>query len=56
MKNSELFIDAYNKIDAFLKREGNYDVNISFTHKLKNSKNGIIRKRKDELILSLIHI
>lgn len=50
MKNSELFIDAYNQIDAFLKKEGNYDNSISFTHKLKNSKNGIIKKRKEELI------
>ena len=50
MKNSDLFIEAYNSIDNFLKKEGNYDSHVSFSQKVKNSRNKIIKNHKDELI------
>ena len=39
MKNSDLFINAYNQIDAFLRKEGEFDSDASFTYKVKKSKN-----------------
>lgn len=50
MKNSDLFVQAYNAIDSHLKKEGGYDSHASFSHKVKNSKNKTIRNFKDELI------
>lgn len=50
MKSSDLFIDAYNSIDNYLKKEGNYESHVSFMHKIKHSKNNIIRNHRDDLI------
>ena len=49
-KNSDLFINAYNQIDAFLRKEGEFDSDASFTYKVKSSKNSAVKKLKDDLI------
>ena len=49
-KNSDLFINAYNQIDAFLRKEGEFDSDASFTYKVKSSKNSAVKKFKDDLI------
>jgi len=50
MSNSEKFLEYYNKIDLYLKREGNYDVFQSYSHKVKNSSSTVVRRYKDELL------
>lgn len=42
MENSELFLDVFNKIESFLKKEGDYDRYSTFTHMVKNSKNSTV--------------
>jgi predicted transcriptional regulator len=50
MTNSETFLDTYNKIDSFLKKIENYDSYVNFAQKVKNSRNPVIQRFKDELI------
>ena len=50
MKDSEKFLDYYNKIDAFLKKEGNFDSYATFSHKVNNSRNKLVVRFKQELI------
>lgn len=50
MTKSDKFIEYYNRIDAFLKKEGDYDSYASFTYKIKSSKNKAVKRFKDELI------
>lgn len=50
MKNSDDFLDYYNKIDAFLKKTEGCDSNKSFAQKIKNTSNRIVKRFKDELI------
>ena len=55
-KNSDLFINAYNQIDAFLRKEGEFDSDASFTYKVKSSKNSAVKKFKDDLINLIYNI
>src|SRR5690606_8371555 len=50
MGNAERFINTYNKIEAFLNKKENYDSYASFSYKVKNSKNKVVRRFKDDLI------
>ncbi|MCR1025774.1 CBS domain-containing protein [Cellulophaga baltica] len=50
MTDSEKFLDYYNKIDCFLKKEGSYDSYATFSHKVSKSKNRIVIKFKEQLI------
>jgi hypothetical protein len=50
MKNSDRFINSYNQIDAYLRKEGNFDSDTSFTYKVKSSKNSAVNRFKDDLI------
>lgn len=50
MKNSEIFIEYYNKIDAYLKITEGYNSHVNFAQKVKNSSNKIVKRFKDELI------
>ena len=50
MPNSEVFLDIYNRIDNYLKKTDNYESYINFTQKVKNSKNKVVQRFKDELI------
>ena len=50
MTNSETFLDTYNKIDSFLKKTDKYDSYVNFAQKVKNSKNPVVLRFKDELI------
>jgi hypothetical protein len=50
MTNSEIFLDTYNKIDSYLKKIDNYDSYVNFSQKVKNSRNPVIQRFKDELI------
>lgn len=50
MKNSDKFVDYYNKIDAFLEQDGGFRNHESFTKKVRMSKNKIVDRFKDELI------
>lgn len=50
MSNADIFLDYYNKIDSLLQKEGGFDEHAAFSHKVKLSKNKIVRKFKDELL------
>jgi predicted transcriptional regulator len=50
MENSAEFIDCYNKIDIFLKNSEQYSSTDTFSQKVKNSKNAVVKSNKDELI------
>lgn len=50
MINSEDFLDYYNKIDAFLKKENDYNLYVTFAQKIKNSSNKVVHRFKDELL------
>lgn len=50
MKNSDKFVDYYNKIDAFLELDGGLRHHESFTKKVRTSKNKIVHRFKDELV------
>lgn len=50
MNNSQKFLDYYNRIDALLQEKGGYKKYESFIWKVKNSKNAIIKRYKDDLI------
>jgi predicted transcriptional regulator len=50
MTNSEIFLDVYNQIDNYLKKWDNYESYVNFAHKVKNTKNKVALKFKDELL------
>lgn len=50
MKNSDLFIDFYNKIDDYLKKLDKHDSHVTFTHKLKVTKNKVAKFYREDLI------
>ena len=51
MTLSEKFIDYYNKIESYLKRTENYVSEVSFTQKIKNAKNAVVIRYRDELLV-----
>ncbi|AWW29193.1 hypothetical protein DN752_03015 [Echinicola strongylocentroti] len=50
MTNSEKYLDIYNKIDNYLKKSDNYDSYVNFSQKVKNTKNKVAQRYKDELL------
>jgi len=50
MTNSEKYLDIYNKIDDYLKKSDNYDSYVNFAQKVKNTKNKVAQRYKDELL------
>lgn len=50
MKNSEQFLDYFNKIDKFIKETEAFDSSIGFTVKVKKSINKVVKRFKEELI------
>ena len=50
MTNSEKFLDIYNLIDNYLKKTENFDSYENYAQKIKNSKNKVVQRFKDELI------
>jgi len=50
MSKSEEFLNYYNEIDAFLKKDGNYIYYESYTQKVNKSKNKSVQRYKEELI------
>jgi len=50
MTNSEKFLDIYNKIDIYLKKSDNYESYINFSQKVKNTKNKVVQRFKEELL------
>lgn len=50
MSKSEEFLNYYNEIDAFLKKDGNYVYYESYTQKVNKSKNKSVERYKEELI------
>ena len=50
MTNSEKFLDTYNRIDDYLKKVDGYDLYVNFAQKVKNSKNQIVKRFKEELM------
>ena len=50
MTNSEKFLDIYNKIDDYLKKSDGYDSYVNFAQKVKNTKNKVAQRFKDELL------
>lgn len=50
MDNAEKFIDTYNKIESFINKSEDYDSYATYSYKIKNSKNRVVQRFKDELI------
>jgi predicted transcriptional regulator len=50
MTNSEKYLDIYNQIDDYLKKTDNYESYVNFAQKVKNSKNKVAQRFKDELL------
>ena len=50
MNNSEVFLDYYNMIDKFLKKDGQFDTFTTFTQKIKLNKKKVVRHFQEELI------
>ncbi|PYE36603.1 CBS domain-containing protein [Psychrobacter fozii] len=50
MNNSEKFLETYNNLDQYLKKEIRADDYVSYANKVKNSKNTVVNKFKDELL------
>jgi predicted transcriptional regulator len=50
MTNSEEYLDIYNKIDTHLKKLDNHGSYVSFSQKVKNTKNKVAQRFKDELL------
>ncbi len=48
--NSDDFLNYYNLIDKFLRKENGLGQDVSFTQKIKNSSNKAVKRFKDELI------
>lgn len=50
MSNAEEFLQYYNLIDQFIKNHEQFESHASFSQKVKNSKNKVVKKFSDELI------
>lgn len=50
MTNSEKYLNIYNKIDEFLRKSDGHESYVSFTQKVKYSKNKVTQRFKDELL------
>lgn len=50
MKNSDTFLDYFNKIESILKKEIKVDEHVTFSQKIKFSKNKTVARYKDELL------
>ena len=50
MNNSEKFLETYNNLDQYLKKEIRADDYVSYANKVKNSKNTVVNRFKDELL------
>lgn len=48
--NSEVFLDYYNKIDAYIKKIDGYDSSVTFSQKIKNSSNKLVQRFRDDLL------
>lgn len=48
--NSEDFLNSYNKIDGYLKKSDNHDSFVTFSQKIKTTKNKVVQRFKDELL------
>ena len=50
MTNSEKFIEIYNKLDKYLQKDIGADEYVSYANKIRNSKNTVVNRFKDELL------
>lgn len=50
MNNSEKFLETYNNLDQYLKKEIRADDYVSYANKVKDSKNTVVNRFKDELL------
>ena len=50
MNNSEKFLETYNNLDQYLKKEIRADDYVSYANKVRGSKNIVVTKLKDELL------
>ncbi|MCC3309165.1 CBS domain-containing protein [Psychrobacter sanguinis] len=50
MNNSENFLETYNNLDQYLNKEVRADNHVGYANKVKNSKNAIVSRFKDELL------
>ena len=50
MNNSESFLETYNNLDQHLKKEVRADDYVSYANKVKDSKNIVVNRFKDELL------
>lgn len=50
MNNSEYFLETYNKLDQYLKKEIRAEDYVSYANKVKDSKNIVVNRFKDELL------
>lgn len=50
MNNSERFLETYNNLDQYLKKEIRADDYVSYANKVKDSKNIVVNRFKDELL------
>ena len=50
MTDAEIFIDYYNKIDKHLNIKDGFTSENSFSHKVRNSKNRVVKQYSEELI------
>lgn len=50
MTKSEEFLVIYNDIDNYLKKIDGYESHVNFAQKIKNSKNKVVKRFKDELL------
>lgn len=50
MNNSERFLETYNNLDQYLKKESGADDYVSYANKVRGSKNIVVTRLKDELL------
>ncbi len=50
MNNSEKFLETYNNLDQYLKKEVRADDYVSYANKVRGSKNIVVTRFKDELL------
>ena len=50
MNNSEEFLETYNNLDQYLKKEIRADDYVSYASKVRGSKNTVVNRLKDELL------
>lgn len=50
MNNSESFLETYNNLDQYLKKEISAEDYVSYANKVKDSKNPVVKRFKDELL------